>query len=152
MKASTTEGPARSAIAAPVRTNNPAPMIAPMPSMIRLTGPSVRFRVCSPASPASLSSVSSGFFANKGLPMQLLLCCNGPSHNSRSAAVGQTRFLQLTAMPDVKLDSHIVGAAPSAPYQKLFRQRSPHDCTALPRYNLRGLGLLSRPQPVHRQS
>ncbi len=51
----------------------PAPMIAPIPSVIRFTGPSARFRLCSPVSPASCISVSIDFVANKGLPMQLLL-------------------------------------------------------------------------------
>src|SRR5579863_2652983 len=41
--ASVTEGPARSAIAAAVRTKMPAPMIAPMPNATSDHGPKVRF-------------------------------------------------------------------------------------------------------------
>ena len=44
MNESTTAGPALSAAAMPVSENRPAPMIAPMPSATRFTGPSVRFR------------------------------------------------------------------------------------------------------------
>src|SRR5260370_12691151 len=51
----------------------PAPMTAPTPSAVNWTGPSVRFRLCSPASFASASNMLIGFLANKGLPMQLLL-------------------------------------------------------------------------------
>ena len=43
-KESTTAGPAFSAAAMPVSENSPAPMIAPMPSATRFTGPSVFFR------------------------------------------------------------------------------------------------------------
>src|SRR5689334_5545711 len=43
MNDSVTDGPARSAIAAAVRTNKPAPMIAPMPSATSANGPRVRF-------------------------------------------------------------------------------------------------------------
>src|ERR1700712_4943767 len=42
MNAYTTDGPARSAMAAAVRTNNPAPMIAPMPRATRAKDPRVR--------------------------------------------------------------------------------------------------------------
>src|SRR5438067_2753182 len=56
MNASVTDGPERSAIAAAVRTNRPAPMIAPMPSATSAIGPSVRFRLCSPC--AALSAMS----------------------------------------------------------------------------------------------
>src|SRR5204863_162282 len=65
INASTTDGPARSAIAAAVRTNKPAPIIPPMPSAIRLIEPSERFRLCSPTSCASCISRSRGFLANK---------------------------------------------------------------------------------------
>src|SRR5207253_1632222 len=44
MKASVTDGPERSAIAAAVRTKRPAPMMAPMPSATSDQGPSVRLR------------------------------------------------------------------------------------------------------------
>src|ERR1035438_9552154 len=43
-KESTTAGPALSAATMPVSENSPAPMMAPMPSATRLTGPSVRFK------------------------------------------------------------------------------------------------------------
>src|SRR6516225_4568272 len=46
--ARTTDGPARSAIAAAVRTKRPAPMIAPMPSATSAIGPRVRLSVPSP--------------------------------------------------------------------------------------------------------
>ena len=42
MNASITDGPARSAIAAAVRTKRPAPMMAPMPSVTSETEPRVR--------------------------------------------------------------------------------------------------------------
>ena len=58
MKASVTDGPERSAIAAAVRTNRPAPMIAPMPSATSDIGPSVRFSVVSPLAAESTSSLS----------------------------------------------------------------------------------------------
>src|SRR3954447_22685333 len=58
MKARVTEGPARSAIAAAVLTNSPAPMIAPMPRATSARGPSVRLRVPSPVARDSASSPS----------------------------------------------------------------------------------------------
>src|SRR5579863_6073926 len=67
-------GPAYSEAAEPVSTKMPAPIIAPIPNVTRFTGPSARLRLCSPVSEASFISVSSDFVANKGLPMQLLLC------------------------------------------------------------------------------
>src|ERR1700677_4435443 len=42
MNETSTAGPACSAAAVPAMTKMPAPMIEPIPSMIRLTGPSVR--------------------------------------------------------------------------------------------------------------
>src|SRR5213082_4089157 len=54
-------------------TKIPAPMMAPIPSVTKLRGPRARLRLCSPDSLASFISVSIGFVANKGLPMQLLL-------------------------------------------------------------------------------
>src|SRR5947208_1515618 len=70
-------------------------MMAPIHSVTRLTGPRALFRLCSPVSPASFSSASIGFVANKGLPMQLLLsgisarfahyCQFGPEHCSGAA-------------------------------------------------------------------
>src|SRR5262245_44090197 len=64
MNASTTEGPARSAMAAAVRTNSPAPMMAPMPSATSCKGPSVRFSVPSPLAAASASRRSIDFVLN----------------------------------------------------------------------------------------
>ena len=45
MKEETMAGPAYCAAAWPVRTKMPAPMMAPMPSAVRLTGPSARLRL-----------------------------------------------------------------------------------------------------------
>src|SRR5262249_48226582 len=64
MNASTTDGPARSAMAAAVRTNSPAPMMAPMPSATSCKGPSVRFSVPSPLAAASASTRSTGIVLN----------------------------------------------------------------------------------------
>ena len=64
MNARTTEGPARSAIAAAVRTNRPAPMIAPMPSATSAPGPRVRLRVPSPVERDSARSVSMDLVRN----------------------------------------------------------------------------------------
>src|SRR5712691_5421617 len=66
-------GPAYSAAGDPVSAKIPAPIMAPIPSVTRFTGPRARLRLCSPVSSASFISVSSDFVANKGLPMQLLL-------------------------------------------------------------------------------
>ena len=44
MNEMTIPGPANFAAAIPVRTKMPAPMMAPMPSDVRLTGPSTRLR------------------------------------------------------------------------------------------------------------
>src|ERR1700692_1992757 len=64
------DGPAYSAAADPVITKMPAPMMAPIPSVTRFTGPRARFRLCSPVCPASCISVVIDFVANNGLPMQ----------------------------------------------------------------------------------
>src|SRR5450755_3652190 len=58
-----TAGPAWSAAAWPVSTKIPAPMMAPMPSVMRLTGPRERLSVFSPTSLASLVSVERGLVA-----------------------------------------------------------------------------------------
>src|SRR5229473_7756894 len=94
-------GPAYSAAAEPVSTKMPAPMTAPIPRVIRFTGPSARFRQCSPVSPASFINVSSDLVANKGLPMQLLLWGSAPISN-------RTANLALS----------IVGAQHAAPLQE----------------------------------
>src|SRR6266513_2920435 len=60
-----TAGPAWSAAAWPVSTKMPAPMMAPMPSVIRLSGVSARFSWCSPASLASARRLAMDFVAHK---------------------------------------------------------------------------------------
>src|SRR5687767_8482928 len=65
MNASVTDGPARSAIAAAVRTNSPAPMIAPIPSATSAQGPSVRLSEPSPVSRESARSDSIDLVRNK---------------------------------------------------------------------------------------
>src|SRR5262249_23756258 len=50
MKASVTEGPERSAMAAAVRTNSPAPIMAPIPRATSDIGPSVRLSGALPTS------------------------------------------------------------------------------------------------------
>src|SRR5262245_44036463 len=84
MNASTTEGPARSAIAAAVRTNNPAPMIAPMPSATSDIGPRVRFSVPSPLASASALSRSIDLVRNSGFTLPPLVAA------LRQAPAGQT--------------------------------------------------------------
>src|SRR3977135_1539223 len=83
----------------------PAPMTAPTPSAVNWTGPSVRFRLCSPSSFASSSNMLIGFLANKGLPMQLLLLGDVPAsgnayqfgckHCRGAACCAPTRKIQL---------------------------------------------------------
>ena len=68
MNAMVTEGPARSAMAAAVRTNRPAPMIAPMPRATRAHGPSVRLSAFSPVSDASASRESIDLVAKRPPP------------------------------------------------------------------------------------
>src|SRR5271156_2855959 len=79
----------------------PAPIIAPIPSVTRLTGPSARFRQCSPVSAASRINTSIGLVANSGLPMQRLLW----------------RVTSPRLPPTAKLDASIVGAQHAAPLQ-----------------------------------
>src|SRR6186997_2278167 len=70
MKPIVTDGPALLAAAAAVRTNRPAPMIAPMPRPIRSNGPSVRL---SPACPsASERSFVTDLMPNSGLAISHL--------------------------------------------------------------------------------
>ncbi len=76
-------------------------MIAPTPNAVNWNGPSVRFRLCPPASCDSASNMLIGFLANKGLPMQLLLW-------------KIVSLLEATA----KLDGPIVGAQHAAPLQE----------------------------------
>src|SRR4051794_35015967 len=65
MNATVTDGPDRSAIAAAVRTNKPAPMMAPMPRATSADGPSVRLSVASPLVVASTSSLSIDLVRNR---------------------------------------------------------------------------------------
>ena len=68
-KETTIAGPAAVAAAWPVRTKIPAPIIAPIPSVIKFTGPSARRRECSPLSFASSRITSKGLVASSALPM-----------------------------------------------------------------------------------
>src|SRR5258706_1252241 len=61
MNATVTAGPDRSAIAAAVRTNRPAPIMAPMPRATSDVGPRVRLSASSPAAAASNVNCSIGF-------------------------------------------------------------------------------------------
>src|SRR4051794_5459759 len=70
-------GPASAAATRPVITKMPAPMMAPMPSEVRPTGPSTRRRRFSPS--ASARRVSSDFLANS---------CWKSIDSSRSAGLG----------------------------------------------------------------
>ncbi len=58
---STIAGPANWAAAVPVNTKMPAPIIAPIPRVIKFTGPSARFSECSLVSAASAMIVLIGF-------------------------------------------------------------------------------------------
>src|SRR5512138_565885 len=49
------DGPAYWAAAAPVSTKMPAPMMAPMPSVVRFIALNVRFRPCSESAASALS-------------------------------------------------------------------------------------------------
>ena len=62
-------GPANCAAAVPVSTKMPAPMMAPMPRVIRLMGPSARLSVWppSPSPSASAMMVLMGLVANNPL-------------------------------------------------------------------------------------
>src|SRR5262245_35633497 len=61
----TIAGPAWSAVAVPVSTKMPVPIIAPIPRVIRLVGPSARRRLCSPVSWASSRMRLSGLVASR---------------------------------------------------------------------------------------
>src|SRR3954471_6915175 len=61
-----TDGPALLAAAAAVRTNRPAAMMAPIPSVMRSKGPSVRFNPWWAS--ASARSWSTDLIAKSGLP------------------------------------------------------------------------------------
>src|SRR6185437_15388733 len=68
----TMAGPANCAAAVPVSTKMPAPIMAPIPSVIRLMGPSARFSECSPPPAASARIFCMGLVANNGLDMHIL--------------------------------------------------------------------------------
>ena len=51
----------------PVRTKMPAPMMAPIPRVIRFVGPSTRLSECSPVSWISDFSCSMDFVANSDI-------------------------------------------------------------------------------------
>src|SRR5580658_983125 len=70
-----------------------APMMAPTPSAVSDTGPSERFRVCSPASSASFSSQSIGFFANSGLPIPRLSLARKNCDSDGGVTLGPRRRL-----------------------------------------------------------
>src|SRR6476659_618034 len=85
MKPMVTDGPALLAAAAAVRTNRPAPMIAPMPRPIRSKGPSVRLRPWWPS--ASARSCVTDLIAKRGLPISPLsfgVPGRGAKHRDRS--------------------------------------------------------------------
>src|SRR5580700_3029498 len=110
-------------------TKMPAPMMAPIPSVTRLTGPRARLRLCSPVSPASFINVVIDFVANKGLPMQLLLravCARFPL----APISGQIGF------------AHCRGRACCAPTEKLRNSF----------VRLRRRTRPSRPPPIYRQA
>src|SRR5262252_6248711 len=80
-----TDGPALLAAAAAVRTNRPAPMMAPMPSPIRSKGPSVRLRPAWPS--ASARSCVTDLIPNSGLgipPLSFRIPRRRTKHRDRS--------------------------------------------------------------------
>src|SRR5439155_22157943 len=98
------DGPAYNDAAEPVSTKMPAPMMAPIPRVTRFTGPSARFRLCSPVSEASFISVSSDLVANKGLPMQLLLWGTAPlPHDAANLALCIVRAQHVASLQRIRL-------------------------------------------------
>src|ERR1039458_724061 len=74
-KLSDTAGPAAVAAAVPVSTKIPAPIMAPMPSVIKFSAPSDRLSVCAPVSLASWFNVDRALMRKsldmyEGLPPQ----------------------------------------------------------------------------------
>src|SRR5215210_2857193 len=65
MNDSMTAGPECSAAARPVRTKMPAPMMAPMPSMVRFRAPRARFSERSPVASASARSAVTDLVAHR---------------------------------------------------------------------------------------
>src|SRR3954451_11593864 len=85
MKPIVTEGPALLAAAAAVRTNRPAPMMAPMPRPTRSNAPSVRLRPWWPS--ASARSCVTDLIANSGLaisPLPVRVAGRRAKHRDRS--------------------------------------------------------------------
>src|SRR5919198_2036475 len=81
-----TPGPAMLAAVLPVVTKMPAPMMAPIPSDVRATGPRARRSRFSPF--ISSRSVSSDFLANSWRNMKAPLRAGpGPGHRGRSLHV-----------------------------------------------------------------
>src|SRR5437660_4625691 len=68
---STIAGPACCAAASPVSTKMPVPMMAPMPSVTRLRGPSTRLSECSPVAAASAFSCSIDFVAKMDIILRI---------------------------------------------------------------------------------
>src|SRR5262245_11959205 len=81
MNARVTDGPARSAMAAAVRTNRPAPMMAPMPSATSDHAPSVRLSAPSPVAADSAMRRSID-----------LVLKSEPATRSPHNSVGELRF------------------------------------------------------------
>jgi hypothetical protein len=67
----TMAGPANWAAATPVSVKMPVPIMAPIPSVTRLIGPSERRSVCSPVAVASAMIMLSGFLAKSWLAIRL---------------------------------------------------------------------------------
>src|SRR6185436_12283161 len=92
MNAMVTDGPDRSAIAAAVRTNRPAPMIAPIPSATSANGPRVRLSALSLESAASWSKPSIDLVANRsvrGTPLYLKNMAAGADRRQGNARVAE---------------------------------------------------------------
>src|SRR5258708_39700070 len=91
-KLSTTAGPAFCAAVIPVRENNPAPIIAPMPNATNCAGPSVRLsELCS----ASFRIEPRGFTA-KRLMMSLRIASAGGWAKPKAVHLG-LEFLHVTS-------------------------------------------------------
>src|SRR6266699_3061544 len=99
-----TAGPAYSAATCPVITKMPAPMTAPMPSVMRLSGPSARVRACSPRASAWARSAAIGLVANRGIrkmwgpPRTLPTGPGRPGLRAGRAGLGRGRGEQVTAV------------------------------------------------------
>src|SRR5450432_1068104 len=86
-------------------------MIAPTPSAVSWNGPSVRFRLCAPASFDSSSNMLIGFRANKGLPMHLLLGRLSPlSQANMDRELSHCRALVLFALQQNRHRQYFVNA------------------------------------------